>query len=61
MTNVGVYQARTHFYELLRNVAEGEQTIITRHGIPVAKLVPIGEKPQTAGGLKTPDNLRDAP
>ena len=38
---VGAYEAKTHFSELLERVAAGEQVTITRHGLPVARLVPI--------------------
>jgi prevent-host-death family protein len=38
---VGAYEAKTHLSELLEKVGAGEEIIITRHGAPVAKLVPI--------------------
>ena len=38
---VGAYDAKTHFSELLEWVATGEEITITRHGVPVARLVPI--------------------
>jgi prevent-host-death family protein len=38
---VGAYEAKTHFSELLERVAAGEQITITRHGAPVARLVPF--------------------
>jgi prevent-host-death family protein len=38
--NIGVYQAKTHLPELLTKVAQGEQVTITRHGRPIARLVP---------------------
>ncbi|HEX4075778.1 MAG TPA: type II toxin-antitoxin system prevent-host-death family antitoxin [Candidatus Acidoferrales bacterium] len=38
---VGAYQAKTHLSELLEKVEAGEEIVITRHGSPVAKLVPI--------------------
>ena len=38
---VGAYDAKTHFSELLERVMAGEQITITRHGAPVARLVPI--------------------
>jgi len=38
--SVGAYDAKTHFSELLERVAEGEEITITRHGTPVARLVP---------------------
>ncbi len=38
---VGAYDAKTHFSELLERVANGEEITITRHGAPVARLVPV--------------------
>ncbi len=38
---VGAYHAKTHFSELLERVEGGEEVTITRHGSPVAKLVPV--------------------
>ena len=37
---VGTFEAKTHFSQLLDRVAKGEEITITRHGTPVAKLVP---------------------
>lgn len=37
---VGAYDAKAHFSELLERVESGEQLTITRHGKPVARLVP---------------------
>ena len=39
--SVSLYDAKTHFAELLERVAGGEEVTITRHGVPVAKLSPI--------------------
>jgi prevent-host-death family protein len=44
MESVGAYDAKTHLPRLLEAVAAGESVIITRHGIPVAKLVPAGQQ-----------------
>ena len=44
METVGSYQAKTHLPALLDRVVKGEQFMITRHGVPVAKLVPASEK-----------------
>lgn len=41
MKAVGVYEAKTHFSELLRDVENGETVTVTRHGIAVARIVPI--------------------
>lgn len=38
---VGAYEAKTHLSELLEKVEAGEEITITRHGAPVAKLVPV--------------------
>ncbi len=40
MTVVGAYEAKTRFPELLRRVQRGERITITRHGVPVAILIP---------------------
>jgi prevent-host-death family protein len=39
-TSVGAYQAKTHLPQLLDRVEHGETIVITRHGKPIAKLVP---------------------
>ena len=45
MTNVvGAYEAKTHLSELLEKVEAGEEITITKHGSPVAKLVPVKRK-----------------
>ena len=38
---VSVHEAKTHLSRLLRQIAAGEEVIITRSGRPVARLVPI--------------------
>ena len=38
---VGAYEAKTRFSELLERVIQGAEITITRHGAPVARLVPI--------------------
>ena len=45
MTEVGAYEAKTHLSRLLDRVARGERITITRHGVPVADLVPVGPRP----------------
>lgn len=41
MDTVGAFEAKTHFASLLERVAKGETITITKHGNPVAKLVPV--------------------
>ena len=44
MKTVGSYEAKTHLPRLLDEVAGGEEITITKHGVPVAVLVPPAEK-----------------
>lgn len=44
MSSIGAYEAKTHFPELLNRVESGEEIVITRRGIPVARLIPIEER-----------------
>ena len=43
MESVGAYEAKTHLPRLLERVLRGESLTITRHGRPVARLVPVEE------------------
>ena len=40
MTTIGFYEARTHFSQLLDEVANGKKILITRRGKPAALLTP---------------------
>jgi prevent-host-death family protein len=42
VTSIGAYDAKTRLSELLDRVEKGEQIVITRHGKPIARLVPEG-------------------
>ncbi len=42
MREIGAYEVKTHLSQLLDDVAKGETITITKHGQPVAKLVPAG-------------------
>jgi prevent-host-death family protein len=37
---IGAYEAKTHLAALLKRVARGERITITKHGRPIALLVP---------------------
>ena len=43
METIGAFDAKTHLSALLERVAKGERITITRHGVPVAMLVPVQE------------------
>ena len=40
MKNIGTYEAKAHLSKLLERVEKGEQFTVTRHGAPIARLVP---------------------
>ncbi len=44
MTEVGIYDAKTRFAELVKMVKRGESIIITNRGKPVAELVAPRER-----------------
>jgi prevent-host-death family protein len=41
MEHIGVYEAKTHLPKLLERIQSGERITITRHGTPVAVLLPF--------------------
>ena len=65
MSQVGVHEAKTHLSRLLRQVMAGEEVVITRGGIPIARLVPVeGRRTRMLGSdegvYQVPDDF-DAP
>ena len=54
MKQVGVYEAKTQLPRLLEQVEKGDTVTITRHGRPVARLVPVG------GPRRTPRDAIEA-
>ena len=55
---VGAYDAKTHFSELLERVEGGEEVTITRHGSPVARMVPVRRKTTRAQRRATIEAMR---
>jgi len=48
MSKYNVHEAKTHLSKLLERVAAGEEVIIAKSGVPVARLVPaapVQERP----------------
>jgi prevent-host-death family protein len=41
---VNIHEAKTHFSRLLQRVAAGEEVVIARAGVPVARLVAVEPK-----------------
>ena len=48
MGTVGTYEVKTHLSKLLARVEKGERITITRHGVPVAVIVPATPGRKTA-------------
>jgi prevent-host-death family protein len=44
MNTIGLSDAKTHLSALLERVAQGEEITITKQGVPVALLVPAGNR-----------------
>ena len=44
MRTIGSYEAKTNLPRLLKRVAEGESVTITKHGVPIAMLVPYQQE-----------------
>ncbi len=51
MAVVTVHAAKTNLSQLLERAESGEEIIIARGQVPVAKLVPIAPKPKRQPGL----------
>jgi prevent-host-death family protein len=62
MRRVNVLEAKTHFSALLREIALGDEVIITNHGRPVARLSPIEAPPRRRvyGALRAVEGRRAA-
>lgn len=52
MIEIGAYEAKTHLPRLLERVRRGERFTITKHGVPVAMLVPAT--------VRDPDLVKEA-
>jgi prevent-host-death family protein len=54
MTQVNLYEAKTHLSRLVERAAAGEEIVIAKSGKPVAKLVPFDRDttPRQLGGMR---------
>jgi prevent-host-death family protein len=58
MPEIEAYKAKTHLPKLLERIQKGERFTITKHGRPVAELVPVTRKDpeavrQTIKGIRS--------
>jgi len=58
MTDIGCFDAKTHLSRLLDRVSRGESFTITRHGKPVARLVPVNSQKTQADPQEVLARLR---
>lgn len=40
-SNLSVYEAKTHFSNYVQRASKGESFVVTSHGKPLAKIVPL--------------------
>ncbi len=59
MIEVGAFQAKNTLGSLLDRVENGEEIVITRHGRPVARLVPETGKRDVAAAKAALQRIRD--
>lgn len=55
---IGAFEAKTHLASLLDRVSRGERITITRHGVPAAMLVPVGETGQKLSHKEIVEGMR---
>lgn len=65
MDTVNIHEAKTHLSRLVEEVAAGAEIVISKNGVPRAKLVPLGASRKLKfgvmkGKLRYPDDF-DAP
>ena len=59
MTTMGTVEAKSHFSEMVDRAASGEEIIITKRGIPVAKMTSIDDQPASEKRKKPLSNLQE--
>ena len=55
---VGAYEAKTHLSKLLEKVQAGEEITITKHGTPIARLVPVKKEASPEERLAAIEGIR---
>ncbi len=56
---VGAFEAKNNLGQLLDKVARGEVIVITRHGTPVARLVPFAESFDRTDSQRAAEEMRE--
>jgi len=59
MTEVGAFEAKNKFSELLDRAERGEEIVITRRGKPAAKLVPLNKVRDVARAQEAARRVRE--
>ena len=59
MSEIGSFEAKNKFSELLTRAEAGEEVVITRRGKPVAKLVPISGTRDVARAREAGRRIRE--
>ena len=59
MITIGAFEAKTHLSALLERVAQGESIRITRHGKPIARIVPDDPERATSDLTEVIDAIRE--
>jgi prevent-host-death family protein len=58
MSDIGAFEAKTHFSKLLQRVQRGEEITVTLRGKPVARLVPVKPGFDREKARKAAEDLR---
>lgn len=56
---IGAYEAKTHLSELLEKVEGGQEIVITKHGMAVARLVPVKKKASAEERLAAIERIQE--
>ncbi len=59
MREIGVFEAKNKLASLIHQVELGAEILITRRGLPVAKLVAASDKPNKAKAQAAANNVRE--
>jgi len=43
---IGAFEAKTHFSQIINKVEHGADFVVTKRGKPVAKIIPFEQKPE---------------